>query len=436
VILHLVNAVEAVVGNDGQGDIEDDDPIPSVSVSDVTVGEANNGVAKAVVTVTLSNDSDDPVTVRFATADGSATAGADYQAASGTLTFQPGETSQVITLAINPDTYAEGIESFNVVLSTPTSATLAKDQATVTIMPPLAWLTSTAAEFNSGLLGTGAAVTETINGELALAPAVDAEFSGTVLPAGWTPSVLTTGGLATLGDGTLTVDGVTVNWGTTYTAGRSLEFSARFAPTGNQNVGFGITTALIPPYLMFGVKADGVLYARSVAPGQLLETPIAGKWFDAPHRFRIDWNSASIDYWIDGTRVATHAMTFGGKTGSLRPAITDSGIGDGAVKVDWIRMTPYAAAGTYTSQVYDAGVSVAWQTLSMVADLPSGTTAAIEVRTGETATPATNWTPFRTLASGEQIGTFARYAQYRVTLKTAAVGTTPTIKEVALAFAK
>jgi hypothetical protein len=257
-----------------------------------------------------------------------------------------------------------------------------------------------------------------------------------VLPAGWPTTVLTTGGTATLGDGALTVDGLSVNWGTTYTAGRSLEFSATFVPTANQNVGFGITTALIPPYLMFGVKADGVLYARSVAPGQLLETPIAGQWFGAPHRFRIDWNAASVDYWIDGAKVATHAIAFTGKTGSMRPAITDSGIGDGAVKVDWIRMTPYAATGAYTSQVYDAGLAVAWQTLSFVADLPAGTKATIEVRTGDTATPDASWTPFRALASGDQIGTFARYAQYRVTLATSAAGSTPTIKEVALVFAK
>jgi hypothetical protein len=257
-----------------------------------------------------------------------------------------------------------------------------------------------------------------------------------VLPAGWTSSILTTGGLAKLGDGTLTLDGVSVGWGTTYTAGRTLEFAATFVPTANQNVGFGITTALIPPFTMFGVKADGVLYARSVAPGQALETPLGAKWFGAPHRYRIDWNAASIDYWIDGAKVASHAIAFTGKSGSMRPAMTDLGIGDGAVKVDWIRMTPYAASGTYTSQVYDAGLSVAWQTLSFVADLPVGTKVAIEVRTGDTATPDATWTPFRTLASGAQIGTFARYAQYRVTLATSAVASTPTIKEVALAFAK
>jgi hypothetical protein len=436
VFLRLLNAIEAVTGADGEGVIEDDDPVPSISIADVTVGEATSGMVKAVVTVTLSNDSSDPVTVNFATADGSAIAGVDYEAVSGTLTFQPGETSQVITLAINPDTYAEGIESFTVALSNPSNATLAKDHATVTITPPFAWVTSTAAEFNNGLLGAGATVTETVNGEISLAPTVDAEFSGAALPAGWTSTILTTGGWATVADGALTMDGASLAWGTTYTSGRTLEFSATFAPTANQNVGFGITTALIPPFAMFGVKADGKLYARSVSPGQAIETPLTGNWFGAAHRFRIDWNASTVDYWIDGTKVTSHAIAFTGRSGSMRPAITDLGIGDGAVKVDWIRMTPYAATGTYTSQVYDAGLSVAWQALSFVADLPAGTKLTIDVRTGETATPDASWAPFRTLASGEQIGTFARYAQYRVTLATTAAGSTPAVKEVALAFVK
>jgi hypothetical protein len=435
--LHLLNAVQAVTGADGEGDIEDDDPIPSISVADVTVGAASSGTVNAVLTVTLSNDSDDLITVNYSTADGSAIAGTDYASASGVLTFQPGETSHVITLVVNPEAYAGSISSFAVNLSAPSNTTLAKSAATVTIMPPSAWVTSTAAEFNSGSLSTGASVTETLNGELTLTATVDAEFSGTALPAGWTNTVITSGGSAAVGGGVVTVDGSSLLWGTTYTAGRTLEFSATFVPTANQNVGFGVTSALIPPFAMFGVKADGKLYARSVAPGQAIETPLTGTWFGAPHRFRIDWNASTVDYWIDGTKVVSHAITFTGKSGSMRPAITDLGIGDGALTVDWIRMTPYATTGTYTSPIYDAGVSVAWQTLSFVADLPSAATAvSIEVRTGETATPDASWSAFRALASGAQIGTFARYAQYRVTLTTTAAGSTPTVKEVALAFVK
>ena len=435
VFLHLLNPVEAVTDLDGVGEIRDDDPIPSVGISDVTVGTSSTGTINAVLTVTLSNDTSDVVTVSYSTADNSAVAGTDYVAASGVLTFQPGETSHVITLVINPSNYAALIKSFLVNLSAALNATMAKSQATVTVTPPTAWVSSTSGEFLSGVVGAGAAVTETANGELTLKPAAGAEFFGTALPAGWTSTALMTGGSSTVGSGVATVEGAALVSATAVAPGRTLEFSGTFAPTGSQNVGFGSGT-MAAPFAMFGVKADGTLYARSVTALQTIETPIAAGSIGAPHRFRIDWTSASVIYWIDGTKVATHLVAFG-STIALRPAIVDAAVGDGAVKVDWIRMTPYAASGTYTSPVYDAGASVAWQRMLYVSDLTSlisGVT--IEVRTGDTAVPDASWTAFRATPLGGLIGTTGRYAQYRVTLTTTLTSSTPVIKEVALLYVK
>src|SRR4029077_21122692 len=66
-----------------------------------------------------------PVTVNYSTVNGTATAGTDYVAASGTVTFVPGDTSEPITLQILGDTLAEFNEKFTVTLSAPTNATLA-----------------------------------------------------------------------------------------------------------------------------------------------------------------------------------------------------------------------------------------------------------------------------------------------------------------------
>src|SRR5262245_50319814 len=72
-------------------------PPPTLSINDVSVTEGNDGTTSAVFTVTLSRASSQTVTVNYATADGSATtANNDYMAASGTLTFAPGQTSQTI----------------------------------------------------------------------------------------------------------------------------------------------------------------------------------------------------------------------------------------------------------------------------------------------------------------------------------------------------
>src|ERR1043166_3828671 len=65
--------------------IADDAPPPSASVGDATVTEGDSGTTAATFTVSLSAPSGKPVTISFATADATATAGSDYQPTSGTL---------------------------------------------------------------------------------------------------------------------------------------------------------------------------------------------------------------------------------------------------------------------------------------------------------------------------------------------------------------
>jgi hypothetical protein len=81
------------------------------------VVEGNSGSTSFVFTITLSAPSWVPVTVDYATADWGATAGTDYQAVSGTLTFQPGETTKTITVLVYGDTTYEGDEWFSMTLS-------------------------------------------------------------------------------------------------------------------------------------------------------------------------------------------------------------------------------------------------------------------------------------------------------------------------------
>jgi len=74
------------------------------------------------------------VTVNYATASGTATAGSDYQSASGALTFAPGETSKTVTILVNGDRLGEPNEMFLVNLSGPTNATIADGQGVATIV--------------------------------------------------------------------------------------------------------------------------------------------------------------------------------------------------------------------------------------------------------------------------------------------------------------
>lgn len=88
----------------------------------------------ATFTVSLSSASSQPVTVRYATANGTALAGSDYTAASGTVTFAAGETSRTISVPVVRDLVAEATETFTMRLSDPTGATLARTAATATIL--------------------------------------------------------------------------------------------------------------------------------------------------------------------------------------------------------------------------------------------------------------------------------------------------------------
>lgn len=122
-----------IVNGTGFGAIVDNDPLPLLSVADAAVLEGDSGTRNAEFVVSLSAPGGQTVTVDFTTANASATAGQDYLARSGTLTFPPGTTNQSILVAINGDTVLEGDESFFVQLRAPNGARLLKAQAAGTI---------------------------------------------------------------------------------------------------------------------------------------------------------------------------------------------------------------------------------------------------------------------------------------------------------------
>ncbi|ORE95490.1 chitinase, cellulase [Stappia sp. 22II-S9-Z10] len=96
-------------------------------------GEAVDTLTPVTVTVSLSGATDEAVTVVWATADGTAEAGSDYEAASGTVTFAPGETTAEITVNVIADLEDEGDETFAIQLSSPDGGILVADEAIITI---------------------------------------------------------------------------------------------------------------------------------------------------------------------------------------------------------------------------------------------------------------------------------------------------------------
>ena len=130
----LSNPSNAALGDDlGLGTINDNDPLPALSVSDVTVTEGNAGTVNAVFTVTLSPLSGRAASVNYATANDSAVAGSDYTAAAATLNFAAGVTTQTVTVAVNADLLDEANETFFLDLSGATNATISDSRGVGTI---------------------------------------------------------------------------------------------------------------------------------------------------------------------------------------------------------------------------------------------------------------------------------------------------------------
>ena len=114
----------------------------ALSVADVRIDEAANAVL--AFAVTLNRAATGTVTVDYATADGTARAGADYTATSGTLTFEPGETEKTVNVTVLDDAHDDTEETLTLTLSNAVGARVRDGEATGTIMNsdpiPQAWL--------------------------------------------------------------------------------------------------------------------------------------------------------------------------------------------------------------------------------------------------------------------------------------------------------
>ena len=108
-----------------------DTPGVAAYIDDVIVSES---AGTASVTVTLSQAAASNVTVDYATADGTALAGSDYTATSGTLTIAAGDTSGTFTVPITSDGVAETLETLTVNLSNAANATLGRESANLSLI--------------------------------------------------------------------------------------------------------------------------------------------------------------------------------------------------------------------------------------------------------------------------------------------------------------
>ncbi|WZP01061.1 Calx-beta domain-containing protein [Isosphaeraceae bacterium EP7] len=160
-LLNLSAPTNATLSNTvGTGTIVDDEPEPTITITGLAMTEGDAGTSSVAFVVTLSGLSSLPITVQFATADGTATAGVDYVASGGTLTIPAGSLTGTILVPITGDLLDETDEAFVVNLTAPTNATLALGQAQGAILDDDATPTATisGATVTEGDAGTTNAV--------------------------------------------------------------------------------------------------------------------------------------------------------------------------------------------------------------------------------------------------------------------------------------
>jgi hypothetical protein len=301
------------------------------------------------------------------------------------------------------------------------------------VTPGLSLVDTAVADFSAGTAGA-CYISETDNGELRLAPTVGAEFSGTALPGDWI-DFSWTGGASTVAAGAAFVDGARAATSSYYDAGRVIEFVATFQPETFQHVGLGQDLAeLTESWAMFGTfNTTSTLYARTLQGGTQVNTPLAGNWLGSPHRYRIEWTSSQVDFFVDGSLVHSQAVTI---TENMRPVISDYQNSGQGVTVNWLHLSPYSDTCTFTSRVFDGGAVVDWLSAQWTGTTPGGTAVSVETRTGGSAVPDGTWSAWQAVVGGgTMVNPNGRYAQYRLTLASTDTNATPVVQDVTLVYA-
>ncbi|HEX8911731.1 MAG TPA: NPCBM/NEW2 domain-containing protein [Humisphaera sp.] len=131
--VNLGNPVDGVLGRaTAVGTIVDDDT-PAISINDVSAAEGKSGTTALTFTISRTKTSG-ASSVKWATANGTATAGSDYAAAGGTVSFSSGQATKTVSVTVTGDTAVEPDERFYVNLSQPTGGTVADAQGVGTIV--------------------------------------------------------------------------------------------------------------------------------------------------------------------------------------------------------------------------------------------------------------------------------------------------------------
>lgn len=305
---------------------------------------------------------------------------------------------------------------------------------------------TTEADFTLGT-ATNTMVVATGGGGVSLNASINEPFNGTAIPTGWQSFPWATGGTSTVSGGKVIVNGARFNRSSeteTFGPGSVMEFVATFGADTFQHIGFGGGTNLNGTggiyngdnsWAMFSTgTSTNQLYARIKPSPSSTDTPFPlgsiNQYVGSSHLYRIEWDANDIRFYVDGNLVHTQVATI---TESMRPAISDANNNSVAITVDWIQVSPYVSAGTFTSRIFDAGAVKSWQQATWNATIPENTTLVVSQRQANTpeAIASATWNPIPT--NGFVIGGVSQYIQYKVDMATSNTAITPVLLDISIA---
>ncbi|MFC6189302.1 putative Ig domain-containing protein [Pseudoxanthomonas mexicana] len=336
-VTNVVNAV--VVDGQGVGTVVNDDPLPSLSIDDVSVVEGNAGTVNAVFTVTLSAASGQTATVLYATADGTATQPADYTSTSGSLTFTPGQTTRTLTVPVIGETVPEANETFFVNLSGAANATISDNQGVGTITNDDVPVTVSPGTLPNGAVAT--AYSQTITASGGTGPYSFAVTAG-ALPAGLTLSV---GGALT---GTPTAGG---SFNFTVTATDGSAFPGPFSGSQAYTLTIAAPTLALPATPLAGGTL-GTAYSAAI-------TPASGG--TAPYSYAVTAGALPGGLTLNASTGAVSGTPSALGTFNFSITATDSSTGTG----------PYTATQAYAITVIDEPPTGGSSSLTLAYNAPA-----------------------------------------------------------------
>ena len=261
-------------------------PEPKLSVSDATATEGTDETMDFVVT--MDRPSKATVTVQYGTSNGTAVAGSDYTETSGTLTFDPGETSKTISVPIIDDAVDDSGETLAMYLFIPTNASLEDDEGFGIILNTegLAGSFEGVPEAHDGLTGSFEGVPEAHDGQSAFSFRV--AFSEDI-------------GISykTLRDESFTTTGGAVN-GARRVDGRNDLWEITVEPSGAENV-----TITLPRR---DCGTTGAVCTRENTPRALTNSPSATVAGPPSEPLTASFSGVPVSH--DGQHAFTFGLTF------------------------------------------------------------------------------------------------------------------------------